>query len=180
MSNFGAALLAMSAVQSISQIGQGYAQKSEANYNATIKENQASMIGLQSDIEQGQYQRMKGQYLSKSTAQIGAAGIAPEGSAAAVMLDTQAQIGIDQAIAKFNKTQEQNYALSEASAYKRAGKQAVYSGYSNAFSTMLQGVSNYAMYNGLGNKTSVGTRKDTTFDTNVSPGQLKTAYNRKY
>lgn len=170
---FGGVMLAMSAVQGISQIGQGYAQNAEAKYNATIKEGQANMIGLQSDIEQGQYQRMKGQYLSKSTAQIGAAGIMPEGSAAAVMLDAQTQIGIDQAIAKFNKTQAENYTMQEADAYRRQGKQAVYSGYSNAFSTMLQGGANYAMYNGFGNKTSVGTRKDTTFDTSPVIGKFQ-------
>ncbi|RTK93043.1 hypothetical protein EKI60_06415 [Candidatus Saccharibacteria bacterium] len=158
---FGGALLALSAVQGISQIGQGYAQKAESNFNATLAEGKANLIGAQSEIEQGQYQRLKGQYLSKSTAAAAGAGIMPSGSAAAVMLDAQTQINIDQAIAKFNREQEQSYTRSQADAYRRQGKQSVYSGYSNAFSTMLSGASNYAMYKGS------TTKPKTSFDTSA-------------
>jgi hypothetical protein len=62
------------------------------------------------------------------------------------MLDAQTQINIDQSIAKFNKEQEKSYTQSQADAYRRQGKQSVSSGYSNAFSTILSGASNYAMY----------------------------------
>ena len=117
------------------------------------------MIDLQKDIESGQYERLKGQTMSKSMANIAKAGIMPSGSAMAVMLDAQTQISIDQAIGKFNFEQQKQYTLAEAEAIRRSGKQAVYSGYSNAFSTMLSGVSNYAMYKGAGAKTS--------FDTNA-------------
>ena len=48
--------------------------------------------------------------------------------------------------------------LSEAEAMKRRGKQAVYSGYSNAFSSMLSGASNYALYSG-GFDLSAGAKK---------------------
>ncbi len=151
------ALFALAAVQAVSQIQQGYAQKEESKYNATVKEGQANMIDLQGQIQQGQYDREKAQFLSKSTAQIGAAGIAPQGSAAAVMLNAQTQIGIDQAIAKFNNNQAKNYTLQEAGAFRRQGKAAVYSGYSNAFSTMMQAGSSFAM-------SSIGTPRNTTFD----------------
>ncbi len=153
---FSAALLAMSAVQAASQIGQGYAQKAESKYNATLLEGKANLIEAQSDITNAQYEKTKGKYLSASMVGIAKAGIMPNGSAAAVMLDTQTQIGIDQAISKVNYQQEKNYTLAQAGQQKRAGRQAVYSGYSNAFSTMLQAGSNYAMYN----------KKSTTFDSN--------------
>lgn len=154
--SFGAALFAMSAVQAVSQIGQGYAQKAESNYNATLYEGKAQQIGVQQDIENAQYERLKGQTMSKSMANIAKAGIMPTGSAMAVMLDTQTQINIDQAIGKYNLEQQKQYTLAEADAYRRQGKQAVYTGYSNAFSTMLSGASNYATYKGFGsnNKTS--------------------------
>ena len=145
--SFGGILLAMSAVQAVSQIGQGYAQKEEANFNATLMEGKANLIGVQQDVEYGQYQRLKGQYMAKSMANIAGSGIKPTGSAMAVMLDAQTQINIDQAIGQFNFEQEKAYTRAGADATRRQGRQAVYSGYSNAFSTMLSGASNYAMYN---------------------------------
>lgn len=153
---FGGAMLAMSAVQGVSQISQGYAQKAENNFNAKLLEGKANLIDTQSEIEQGQYQRLKGQYMSKSVANVAKAGIGLQGSALAVMLDAQTQINIDQSIAKFNAEQEKNYTKAQAAQQKRAGRQAVYSGYSNAFSILLGGASNYAMY------------KKTSFDTEAA------------
>lgn len=156
---FGGALLAMSAVSGISSISQGYAQKQEAKFNAAVLDNKANLIEEQKQIEFGQYQRLKGKYLSSSVVGAAGAGVALQGSPMAVMLDAQTQINIDQAIGQFNLEQEKQYTKAQASQQRRAGKQAVYSGYSNAFSTVLQGVSNYAMYNKK--------PKDTTFDSNT-------------
>jgi hypothetical protein len=162
---FSGVLLAMSAVQAVSQISQGYANKAEANYNATLLEGKANVIGAQAEIEYGQYERLKGQNLSKSVASTAASGIGMGGSAMAAMLNAQTQIGIDQAIGQFNYQQEKNYTLNQASQVRRQGKQAVSAGYTNAFSTMLQGGYNYASYKGmLTPRTTVGTTKDTTFD----------------
>lgn len=165
--SFGGVMLALSAVQAISQISQGYAKKAEANYNATIYENQANTIQAQSEIEYGQYNRAKGQTMAKSVAAIGASGIGLGGSAMAAMLNAQTQIGIDQAIGQFNYQQEKNLALNNASAVRRQGKTAVATGYTNAFSTMLSGTFDYAKYKGYSLKnifTSAGTIKDTTFE----------------
>lgn len=145
---FGGALLALSAVQAVGQIGQGYAQKAEANANAELFRGKANLIDQQSQIESGQYDRKKSQVLSTSMANLGKAGIMPQGSPMAVMIDTQTQIQIDQAISKFNYAQEKQYANAQADQLKRQGRQAVYTGYSNAFSTALQGTSNYMMYKG--------------------------------
>ena len=152
-----ATLLALSAVQAVSQIGQGYAQKAEANLNATIIEGRAGLIDIQKGIESQQYDIKKGQVLSASMARTAAAGIKPTGSAMAVMINTQKQISLDQAIGQFNFEQEKRYTLAEADAARRGGAAAVRAGYSNAFSTMLSAGANYAM-------TSSGTFKDTTFD----------------
>src|SRR5689334_18486080 len=100
------AMFALAAAQAVSQISQGYAQKAEAKYNATLLEGKANMIGAQEEIDSGRYDRMKGQYMSKSIANTAGAGIMPNGSALAVMLDTQTQINIDQAISKFNYEQD--------------------------------------------------------------------------
>lgn len=156
--SFGGLILAMTAVQAISQIGQGKAQKAESNYNATLAEGQANTIGAQAEIEYGQYQREKGLNEATTMARIGGAGIGASGSAMAVLLNAQTQIGVDQAIGQFNYKQRQNYAYAEASQYRRQGSAAQSAGYANAFSSMLSGVSNYAMYN------SVGGIRNTTFD----------------
>ena len=151
---FGAALFTLTAMQAVSQIGQGYAQKEEAKYNATLLEGKAGLIDVEKGIENAQYERFKAKTLSTSMANVAASGIMPTGSSAAVMVETQKQIAIDQAIGQFNLEQQKRYTLEEAETVKRQGRQAVYSGYSNAFSTMLSGASSYAMYKGAGSKTS--------------------------
>ena len=173
---FGAALLALSAVQSINQIGQGYAQKAEANLNATIIEGKAGLIDVQKDIESRQYDIRKGQVLSESMARTGAAGIKPTGSALTVMLNTQKQMSLDQAIGQFNYEQEKRFTLAEADAMRRSGKAAVSAGWSNAFTTMLTGAAQYGMYKGGNRLTQQGTVKDTTFDSIVSQKRGNTIY----
>ena len=134
----GAAMLAFSALQSISQVSEGYAQKAEAKFNASILEGQAGLIDIQKAIESGQYDRLKEKTLSTSMARTAAAGLKPTGSAIAVMIDTQTQIGIDQAIGQFNLEMQKQYKMSEAGAVKRQGTRAVQAGWANAFSTMMQ------------------------------------------
>jgi len=164
---FGAALLALSAVQSISQIKAGYEQKAEADLNATILAGEAGLVDVKKGIEAKQYDRAAGQAMSTGMARTAAAGLRPTGSAMAVMLDSQKQIQIDKAIGQFNLEQEKRYITNQASAYRRAGSAAVRSGYSNAFSTILSGAANYGMYKGGGKLTQQGTVKDTTFDSVV-------------
>lgn len=161
--SFGVVGLALSVVQGISQIGQGKAAQAEANYNATLVEGKAGLIDVQKDIEYGQYQRLKGRTASTSMANIAASGIAPTGSAMAAILSNETQINLDQAIGQFNLEQEKRYTLSEAEQIRRQGKQSASTAKLNAFSTILRGVSDYGIYQ----RTSVGTKKDTTFDSVV-------------
>lgn len=162
---FSAALLALTAVNAISQINQGYAQEAEANLNATIIEGKAGLIDVQKGIENEQYNRAKHRALSTGMARTAGAGIKPTGSAMAVMLDVQKQISLDQAIGQFEYDQEKRFTYAEADAQRRKGAMAVREGYSGAFSTMLRGGSNYAMYRW-------GTGRNTTFDS-VNKGGKK-------
>ncbi len=188
---FGGAMFAVAGAQAVSQIAQGYAGNSEAKanasmvedtgrYNASVLQGKASLIDIQSSIEQGQYTRLKGQYLSKSTASIAKQGITPEGSAMAVMLDAQTQINIDQSIAKFNSDTSKNYTIAEANdairtsklqadSLRRQGSASVRSGYAGAFSSMLQGGSNYLMYK---------LPKSTTFDYSTTTPSNTAPYTR--
>ena len=161
---FSAALLALSAVQSISQVQQGYAQKAEADANATLIEGKAGLIDIQKGIENDQYNRAKGQAASDAAAHTAGAGLMLTGSKMAIMLDTQKQLSLDQAVGQFNFDQEKRFTLAQADATRRGGAAAVRAGYSNAFSTVLKGASNYAMYKGAGKLTKTGTVKDPTFD----------------
>lgn len=178
---FGGALLALSAVQAISQIGQGYAQRekglaiqAEHDLNATIIEGKAGLIDVAKGIEKEQYDKYAGRIMGESYASVAAMGLRPSGSVMNVIVATQKAIRIDQAIGQFNFEQEKRFTLAEARGERRRGewaaeegKQAVRSGYVNAFSTMLSAAAQYGMYKGMSKKTTVtqqGTVKDTTFD----------------
>ena len=175
----GGALFAVSAAQAVGQISQGYAQSAEADYNATVSRNageyngallddKGRLIDVQSSIDQGQYTRSGGRLAAQSTATIAKQGTGIEGSALAVMIRNETELNIDKAISKLNFDTDKNYTAAEASqarrqgnlqadSYKRAGKAAVTNGYTGAFSSLLQGASNYAMYKGS---------KSTTFEYN--------------
>jgi len=140
------ALLALSAVQAINSIKQGYSQKDENENNAALYRQKAADIGVAKDLDFAQYERMKGQTYSTSMANIAAMGIKPTGSALAVVLNAQNQISIDQMISQFNIEQEKRYTIGQADAEQRAGKLAVKQGYSGAFSSILRGGVNLAMY----------------------------------
>ncbi len=144
---FSGALLAMSAVQGITAIGKGFAQGAEDKYNAQIATNQASALQVEGNITQGQITRQGGEMMARSTAVAGAAGLDPTGSVAAVMVNNQTQIETDKAIAAYNTTVGINSATDRAKMFKQQANQDVSSGFTNAFSDMLTGVSNYAKFN---------------------------------
>lgn len=144
---FSGALLALSAVKGITSITQGIAQSNEDKFNASLATDQAQLIGIQGQITQGQYTRQAGQTLSTSMAVAGAKGIEPTGSAAAVMIDAQTQIHTDAAIVAFNNTMGINQANSKATLLKQQAGNAIFSGYTSAFSDLLTGATDYATYN---------------------------------
>lgn len=159
--SFGGVLLALSGVQAVMQIGQGKVAQAEANYNASLVEGKAQIIDVSAGISKGQDLRAMSRSMSTSMATTAAMGIRPSGSAMAAILDAQTQMQIDSAITQFNYKQEKNATMAEAGAISRSGKLAVQTARTNAFSTILQGVSNYGMY-----------KYSTTFDS-VNKGTVK-------
>jgi hypothetical protein len=144
---FSGVMLALSAVQGVAAIGQGYAKAGEDKANASLYTQQAGLIDVQNSITQGQYTRKAAQVLATSTADVAGKGLEPTGSAAAVMLDTQTQIHTDMAIAQFNNTMAKNQALAKAKLLDQQAGNDIFSGYSSAFSDMLQGAAQYGAYN---------------------------------
>lgn len=132
--------------QAYSQIQQGYAEKAQAKYNAETYINKAKQIDVQKNIDYAKYEQTKSDYYSKSISNISKSGIMPNGSSLAVILETQRRIGIDQAISQFNLQNERNYTIAQANDEVRQGRQAVYRGYSNAFSTIMKKAEDAAKY----------------------------------
>jgi len=150
-------IVSSAASKAVTSVGQGYAAGAQDSYNATIAGLKGQALQVQDQITQGQYVRKAGQLLSTQTATAGAAGIEPTGSVAAVMLDSQTQINTDMAIAHFNNQLEQNYASSEVTQANIAQKSDITAGYTNAFSDILQGGEQAALYNSPQGKTLFNT-----------------------
>lgn len=136
--------LAFSAISAIGQIQQGKAAQKEANYNAMITESQIGVIDTKAGIERVQYERLKAQTASTGYARMAKAGLMPSGSPMAVMLDTQTQINMDQAIGQYNFKAEKVYKQAEADSMRRSGKQTVTNSYLGALTTMGAGLYNYS------------------------------------
>lgn len=145
--SFAGALFALTAAQAVSQISQGYAQKAESNYNASVFDAKADLIGAQQEIDNARYQRAGGQYMGRAVSVAAKQGVGLQGSVLAVMRRAQTQIMIDQSISNFNYEQDKRYAKASAESLRREGKAQVNRGYTNAFSTLLSGASDYALYN---------------------------------
>ena len=139
-------MLAMTAVQAVSQIGQGNYQKAEADYNATLLEGKAGQIDIAKGIANAQDMRAAGLANATSFANMAGMGVMPKGSPMAVINDMNRQMAIDRTITQYNLEQEKTYTMNEAESVKRQGKYARQAGYTNAFSTLLSGASTYAMY----------------------------------
>ena len=132
-------LATSTALQAVSSVGQGYAEQSEAEYNAGLINEKVGTIAVQQELSNEQYERMKGRTWGTSMANVAKMGIRPTGSALAVMLSAQKEIATDQLIDRFNLEQEKRYTQAEAEAELRRGGRAVGKGYSNALSTVLKG-----------------------------------------
>lgn len=143
---FSGAIFATTAATAVSSISQGYAQKAENDYNASLLEGKAKLIDVQSSIAEGNITREAGHAMSTSVATVAKQGTGLSGSSLAVMLNTQKQYEVDKAISNLNYTMEKNYTMGQADQQRRAGTAAVKSGYASAFSSLLQGATTYAMY----------------------------------
>lgn len=123
----------------------------QAEYNAQVYEQQAAMIQEKKRIQNIQFlrdsARVRGAIVSKTAGK----GLMLSGSPLAILADTESQMQFDKAIADYNLDIEKNYATSGADYMRTSGainsRLARFSGYSNAFSTILNTGAQIGMLN---------------------------------
>jgi len=131
------AMVGLGVSQAATSIASGYAASTEAKYNAKIKEQQASMIQAGADMAAYQADRAMGKVAGTTRARVAKSGLTMSGSPMAVLLDTQTQMELDKSIEQYNYQMQKNFATSQAEAYKREGKRALFGGYAGAFQQMM-------------------------------------------
>ena len=181
-----AALLTLGAMQVGTSIASGYAQRKEAKYNAALLEQSAGVFDVQTvlverekQLEVYQANRQIGQVMGTTRARTAGAGITMSGSPMAIMLDTYKQMEIDKRIEqsnldlqKYNIAVEKSRTLSQAQAYRRQGKAALFRGYTNAFTSALQTGVNYGLYSGAVKPTKTYMVNDTAYPSYIRVGKL--------
>ena len=148
----GGAFSATTQVMGANQQAKGIQRQAE--YNAQIYEQQAAMVLEKKKIQDYQFNReaarARGSIISKTAGK----GFNLGGSPLAILIDNETQMQFDKAIGDYNLDIERNYALSGATNTRQQGvynaRAARFSGYSNAFSTLLNTGASVAMLN-LGN-----------------------------
>ena len=143
-----AALVGLGALQVGTSIASGIAQKKEANYNASLAEQQAANIENQKGLTAYQSNREIGQVAGSITTATAGRGLTMSGSPMAVMLDTYTQMEMDKRIQINNLETSKQSSLSQAEAYRRQGKTAEFSGYTNAFTSALSTGITYGIMSG--------------------------------
>ena len=157
-----AALICLGAMQVGTSIASGYAQSREAKYNAALLEQtlplydvQTGLVEKQKQLELYQANRQIGQVMGTTRAMTAGKGLTLSGSPMAIMLDIYTQMEIDKRIGQSN-LELQKYGIqvekgrvsSQAAAYRRQAKTAIFSGYTNAFTAALQTGVSYGIYKG--------------------------------
>jgi len=138
---------AMSATSSI-MAGNAQAKgiKQQAEYNASIYDQQAEMIKESKKISDLQFIRNSATARGKSVASTASRGLLLSGSPLAMMIDNETNMQFDKAIQDYNTQVQVNYAKSGATNTRIQGRNqarlATYTGYSNAFSTVLNTATN--------------------------------------
>lgn len=149
-----ALLLAGGAFSAVSQVmgaqTQAKAITRQAEYNAQVYEQQAEMVQQKKKISDVQFARQQARVRSSIVAKTAGKGLMLSGSPLAVMADTESQLLFDKSIQDYNMDIDRNYALSGAAYSRQKGamdsRLTKYSGYSNAFSTILNTGASIGMY----------------------------------
>jgi len=140
-----AILLGVGAASAGLQVGAGNAQakniERQAKYNAEIYDQQAGMIQEKKRIQDQQFNRQAARVRGSIVSRTAGKGLLLSGSPAAILADTESEMLFDKAIADYNLDVERNYAASGAGYMRDEGasqsRLARFTGYSNAFSTLL-------------------------------------------
>lgn len=149
---------------SITQAKAGKAQSKDllrqGEYNAQLYEQQASMIQEQKKLQDYQYNRVAARARGSIISRTAGNGLLLSGSPLSILVDSETQMMIDQATRNYNSDVERNYVLSAAKASREdayyKAKLARSTGYSNAFTTLMNTGANMAMigaFSGSGAKT---------------------------
>jgi|GEM_PF-2387701 len=154
----GALLIAGGAFSATTQImGANQQAKSiqkQAEYNAQVYEQQATMVMEKKKIQDYQFHRQAAAVRGSIIAKTAGKGLMLSGSPLAILIDNETQMQFDKAIGDYNLDIERNQAMSSATSIRETGateaRAAKAAGYSNAFSTILNTGSTMAMMN-LGN-----------------------------
>ena len=130
---------------------QAKAIKKQAESNAQMYDQQASMVQEKKKIQDYQFLRSAAFARGSIIAKTAGKGFNMGGSPLAILIDNETQMQFDKAIEDYNLDIEQNYALSAAANTRQQG---IYSaratkaqGYSNAFSTILNTGTSIGMMN---------------------------------
>ena len=153
-------LVGMGVAQAATQVMDGMAAKTEADYNASIAlsesrynaailHQKAGMIEDQKKLQAAQDNRAIRMVMGRTTAVTAAKGIQLSGSPMAIMIDTRTQLEMDKLIGQYNLDVQKYGVISQAesvtragqtraASYRRAGKTARTAGYVGALSTLYQ------------------------------------------
>lgn len=150
-----ALMLAGGAFSATSSVMAGQAQasatKKQANYNAEVYEQQAEMIKERQKISDLQFIRNSASARSKMVSATAGKGLMLSGSPLAIMIDNESQMQFDAAIDDYNTQINQNYLSSAAINTRQTGaaqaRLSAFTGYSNAFSTILNTGATMGMLN---------------------------------
>ncbi len=113
----------------------------QAEYNASIYDQQGQMIQEKKKIQDYQFNRDSARARGAIVNRAAGKGLMLGGSPLAILIDNETQMQFDKAVQDYNTQIEYNYAKSGAVNTREQGAQqaraARFNGYSNAFSTML-------------------------------------------
>lgn len=142
---------ASATMQAIGGNQQANAYKQKAAFDASVYEQQASMITEQKKLSDYQYNRAAAKMRGSVVAHTAGAGFTMSGSPLAIMIDNETQMLLDHAVENYNYDVQRYFALSQAGAARMEGAQkaslARTTGYANAFTTLLNtGASAYSVY----------------------------------
>ena len=140
-----ATTVGLGAISAVTQMEAGQKQakavQRQGEFNAQVYEQQAQMVLNQKKINDDQYLRQRKKMAGSIVAGAAGKGFQFSGSPLAVLTDVETQFGYDKAIEDYNLDVQKNFAQSGSSYYRETGRQqsalAKTTGYSNAFSTML-------------------------------------------
>ena len=152
------AMVGAGAATATSQVMAGNAQakniKRQAEYNAQIYDQQAAMVLEKKKIQDYQFNREAARARGSIIAKTAGKGFNMGGSPLAILIDNETEMQFDKAIGDYNLDIERNYAMSGATNTRQQGAEqsrlARYTGYSNAFSTLLNTGATIGMMN-MGN-----------------------------